>query len=52
MIDMQLSNKKLVKRGVGMIMNELNIDEKSANDLLSKHQSVRKAINDYNSFKK
>lgn len=48
MVDMQLSNKKLVERGVKMIINELNISEQEAQDLLNKHQNVRKAINNYN----
>jgi N-acetylmuramic acid 6-phosphate etherase len=52
MIDMQLSNKKLVNRGVLMIMNEINVDEKTANDFLLKYNSVRKAIEAYNLIKK
>ncbi len=44
MVDMQLSNDKLVDRGVKMIMNELNISEQEASELLEKHQSVRKSI--------
>ncbi len=44
MVDMQLSNTKLVKRGTQMLMDELNLEEKEANALLEKHQSVRKAI--------
>ena len=45
MVDMQLSNHKLVNRGVKMIMAELNVSEVQANKLLLKHKSVRKAIN-------
>jgi len=48
MVDMQLSNNKLVDRGTKMIMEELNISEQEANKLLLKHQSVRKAINNFN----
>ncbi|MFD1163201.1 MULTISPECIES: N-acetylmuramic acid 6-phosphate etherase [Hwangdonia] len=48
MVNMQLSNKKLVKRGVDMIMNELKVDEEKANQLLSKHQSIREAIDTFN----
>lgn len=48
MVDMQLSNKKLVKRGIRMIMNELQVDEKIAADLLLKHKSIRKAIDGFN----
>ncbi|WP_111683030.1 N-acetylmuramic acid 6-phosphate etherase [Winogradskyella tangerina] len=44
MVDMQLSNNKLVDRGVKMIMNELNVTEEEASQLLEKHQSVRKSI--------
>ena len=47
MIDMQLSNNKLVERGVKMIMNELHIDESLANKLLQKYGSVRNVINNY-----
>lgn len=47
MVDMQLSNNKLVNRGVSMLMNELNIDYPTAEKLLHTHQSVRKAINAY-----
>jgi len=44
MVDMQLSNNKLVDRGTRMVMDALNITEEEANVLLLKHQSVRKAI--------
>lgn len=44
MVDMQLSNKKLVNRGTRMIMEELSMDEKQAELLLKTHGSVRKAI--------
>ena len=47
MVDMQLSNKKLVERGVKMIMTELNISEEEAKNLLSKYKNVRSAINNY-----
>lgn len=52
MIDMQLSNKKLVTRGVQMIMNETHVDEATADQLLTEHKSIRKAIDTYNSNKK
>lgn len=45
MVDMQLSNNKLIGRGVKMIMNELKVDEHVAAELLEKHGSVRNAIN-------
>ncbi len=44
MVDMQLSNYKLVDRGIRMLMNELKIDQKTAEKLLEEHQNVRKAI--------
>lgn len=44
MVDMQLSNEKLVNRGIKMIMDELNIDNKQASDLLQKHKSVRAVL--------
>ena len=45
MVDMQLSNNKLVDRGVNMIMTELNISKQEARTLLEKHKNVRNAIN-------
>ena len=47
MIDMQLSNHKLVERGVKMIMNQLQIARSKAEYLLKKHGSVRASINAY-----
>ncbi len=44
MVDMQLSNNKLVDRGTRMIMEELDIDKKQAANLLEKYGSVRNAI--------
>ena len=51
MVDMQLTNNKLVKRGTSMIANELKIDKILAKELLLKHNSVRKAVDSYNSKK-
>ena len=48
MVDMQLSNNKLVDRGSKMIMQELGVDYNTANDLLQKYGSVRKAVDNYN----
>ncbi len=48
MVDMQLSNDKLVDRGVKMIMSEIPVSYKEAATLLSKHGSVRKAVDNYN----
>ncbi|MCF6308393.1 MAG: N-acetylmuramic acid 6-phosphate etherase [Flavobacteriaceae bacterium] len=47
MVDMQLSNHKLVNRGTRMIMNELLVSEEEANQLLKEAKSVRKAIANY-----
>lgn len=44
MVDMQLTNNKLIDRGTRMIMDELKIDEKTASALLKKYKSVRKAV--------
>jgi N-acetylmuramic acid 6-phosphate etherase len=44
MVDMQLTNDKLIDRGTRMIMAELKVSEKKAHSLLKKFGSVRKAI--------
>jgi N-acetylmuramic acid 6-phosphate etherase len=44
MVDMQLSNDKLVDRGVKMILQEKDIDYERAKELLLHHGSVRKAL--------
>lgn len=44
MVDMQLSNNKLVDRGTLMVMNELNVDYEVAKELLLKFGSVRNAV--------
>ncbi|TVR74816.1 MAG: N-acetylmuramic acid 6-phosphate etherase [Marinilabiliales bacterium] len=48
MINMQLTNNKLVRRGTRMIMEEINLDADQARDLLLKHGSVRLAIEAWN----
>ncbi|MEW4922503.1 N-acetylmuramic acid 6-phosphate etherase [Algibacter sp. 2305UL17-15] len=48
MVDMQLSNNKLVDRGVKMIMKEINVSETEALELLNKYKSVREAVNNFN----
>jgi N-acetylmuramic acid 6-phosphate etherase len=45
MVDMKLSNKKLIKRGTKMIMSELGLGKKEALELLMKYGSVRKTVN-------
>jgi N-acetylmuramic acid 6-phosphate etherase len=47
MVDMQLSNNKLVDRGTKMIMKEINVSAPEALKLLNKYKSVREAINNY-----
>ena len=47
MVDMQLTNNKLVHRGTLMVMNETGLDEQTAGDLLEKYGSVRKAVEAY-----
>ncbi|MCB0375786.1 MAG: N-acetylmuramic acid 6-phosphate etherase, partial [Sinomicrobium sp.] len=47
MVDMQLSNTKLVDRGVRMLMKALRISRSEAEALLEKHQNVRTAITAY-----
>ncbi|EOZ92120.1 N-acetylmuramic acid 6-phosphate etherase [Indibacter alkaliphilus LW1] len=47
MVDMQLSNEKLVKRGTRMIMETTGLDEKTAFDLLMNHGSVRAAVESF-----
>ena len=44
MIDMQLTNAKLVERGTRMVMDELNATWSKASELLRKHGSVRHAV--------
>ena len=48
MVDMQLSNNKLVDRGTKMIMNEIGVNYETANNLLQKYGSVRNAVDNYN----
>src|SRR3984957_18628419 len=47
MVDMQLSNSKLIDRGTHMVMQETGLSEEIAADLLKKHGSVRKAVEAY-----
>lgn len=47
MVDMQLSNDKLVDRGVKMIMSEIPVDYEKASELLKEFGSVRKAVDNY-----
>jgi N-acetylmuramic acid 6-phosphate etherase len=49
MVDMQLSNSKLVDRGIKMIMGEIPVSYEEAAELLNTHGSVRKSVDFYNS---
>jgi N-acetylmuramic acid 6-phosphate etherase len=47
MVDMQLTNEKLVNRGIQMIMFELDVDLKTATTMLATYGSVRQVIENY-----
>ncbi len=47
MVDMQLSNVKLVDRGVKMIMDEISVSYDEASELLKKYGDVRNAVDNY-----
>lgn len=47
MVDMQLTNHKLIERGTKMIVEELNISFEEAKELLILHGSVRAAVANY-----
>jgi len=47
MVNMQLTNKKLIERGTRMIVEELGIQRDAARILLLEHGSVRRAIEYY-----
>jgi len=52
MVDMQLSNNKLVDRGEKMLMEELKISLEDAKKLLDKYQNVRFAIQNFKDDRK
>jgi len=47
MVDMQLSNAKLIERGTAMVMESTQLQQKEAKALLLKMGSVRKAVDAY-----
>jgi N-acetylmuramic acid 6-phosphate etherase len=47
MVDMQLSNHKLIDRGTRMIMEAVGVNLQLAASLLQQHGSVRKAVDSY-----
>lgn len=49
MVDMQLSNEKLVDRGVKMIMSEIEVSYEKSFELLKMYGSVRNAVDNFKS---
>lgn len=47
MVDMQLTNNKLVLRGIMMIVDETGVSHEIAEQLLMQHGSVRKAVDSW-----
>ena len=47
MVDMQLSNHKLVDRAIRMVMDELPVSAAEAEKLLQQYGSVRGALDNY-----
>ncbi|MEJ2098128.1 MAG: N-acetylmuramic acid 6-phosphate etherase [Deltaproteobacteria bacterium] len=47
MVNMQLTNQKLVERGTRMIMEELGLEQDKARNLLLIHGSVKKALDEF-----
>ena len=47
MVNMQLSNQKLIRRGIKMISDELGLDPETSRKLLLLHGSVKKAVDAY-----
>lgn len=47
MVNMQLTNKKLIERGTRMIVEELNIQSEAAQILLLQYGSVKRALESY-----
>lgn len=52
MVDMQLSNEKLVERGIRMVLEHTQLDYQAAKALLMQQGSVRKSIEKYRSEQK
>ncbi|MBW3518740.1 N-acetylmuramic acid 6-phosphate etherase [Flavobacterium sp. NKUCC04_CG] len=49
MVDMKMTNAKLIQRGIQIISSTLNISTAEATELLDQHQTVRQAIEHYKS---
>jgi N-acetylmuramic acid 6-phosphate etherase len=52
MVNMQLTNQKLIRRGTKMITDELGLDAESARKLLFLHGSVKKVLDSFKGDKK
>jgi N-acetylmuramic acid 6-phosphate etherase len=48
MVNMQLTNEKLIDRGIRMVMERLAIEKQEAKALLLKYGSVKKAVESFN----
>jgi len=48
MVNMQLTNQKLIRRGTKMISDETGLDSETSKKLLLLHGSVKKAIDEFN----
>jgi len=48
MVNMQLTNQKLIRRGTKMISDETGLDAETSKKLLLLHGSVKKALDSYN----
>jgi N-acetylmuramic acid 6-phosphate etherase len=48
MVDMQLTNNKLVLRGTKMLVDELGISAEEAEKLLKQYGNVRAVLDNYN----
>lgn len=51
MVDMQLTNDKLVDRGIRMIMEQVPVSYEEASEMLSRFGSVRKAVDSFDQHK-
>lgn len=52
MVDMQLTNEKLVDRGTRMVMEQTHLTYEEAKAMLLKHKSVRNAVANFNADNK
>ena len=47
MVNLQLTNNKLIKRGIKMIMDKTGAGERTARSLLARHGSVKEAVKEW-----